>query len=115
MNPDPNRKISDYRPDDLIPARMMAELIDGTSDQTWNAMRHKGTGPAFVKVCRKIYYRVRDINEWLDNNRMIRTDTPELPETPTAPPVKRPARVRNDTPTPAPVNRPGRSHKLKRV
>ena len=71
------RTITDYGSDDLIPAAAMTALFPGTNVQTWNTLRHKGNGPVFVKVCRKIYYRRRDVEAWIDSNRMARTDTPE--------------------------------------
>jgi hypothetical protein len=74
-----NRKLTDYRPDDLIPANEMPTLFSGTTAQTWNALRHKGNGPAYVAVMRRIYYRRSDVEAWIDNNRMIRTDTPAAP------------------------------------
>lgn len=73
---EPTRKLSDYRRDDLIPAVVMPSLFEGTSAQTWNALRHKGGGPAFVKVCRKVYYRRCDVEAWVKENRKTRTDQP---------------------------------------
>jgi hypothetical protein len=74
MNPD--RKLTDYRPDDLIPANEMPTLFSGTTAQTWNALRHKGNGPAFVKVMRRVYYRRCDVEAWIEQHRRIRTDQP---------------------------------------
>ena len=39
---------------DLIPAAEMKNEIPGTTDQSWAAMRHKGTGPRYVKLGRKV-------------------------------------------------------------
>lgn len=83
------KQLADYRPDDLIPATEMPNLFAGTTSQTWNALRHKGGGPAFIKVCRKVYYRRRDVEAWIDSNRMVRTDTPGPPTAP----VKQHARI----------------------
>ena len=73
---EPNRKLTDYRPDDLIPANEMPTLFPGTTAQTWNALRHKGNGPAFVKVMRRVYYRRCDVEAWIEQNRRVRTDQP---------------------------------------
>jgi predicted DNA-binding transcriptional regulator AlpA len=63
--------------DDLIPAPEMKNLIRGTSDQYWATLRHKGTGPTYVKVGpRKVYYRRRDVEAWLESSRYTRTDRP---------------------------------------
>ena len=72
----PDRKLTDYRLDDLIPANEMPTLFSGTTAQTWNALRHKGNGPAFIKVCRKVYYRRCDVEAWIEQNRKARTDQP---------------------------------------
>lgn len=82
---EPDRKLTDYRPDDLIRASDMPALIPGTTAQTWNALRHKGGGPKYVAIARRIYYRRRDVESWLDSNTMVRTDTPAPP---TPPPAK---------------------------
>jgi hypothetical protein len=61
---------------DLIPAAEMKNEIPGTTDQYWATLRHKGTGPAYVKVVRKVYYRRGDVDAWLAANRYTRTDQP---------------------------------------
>lgn len=70
--------LTDYLPDGLIPASEMPSLFQGTSAQTWAALRHKGNGPAFVKVMRRVYYRRRDVEAWIEQNRMVRTDLPAV-------------------------------------
>ena len=63
--------------DDLIPASEMKNVIRGTSDQYWATLRHKGTGPTYVKVGpRKVYYRRSDIEAWIGANLHTRTDRP---------------------------------------
>lgn len=60
----------------LIPASKMKDRFPGTTDQSWASMRHKGTGPVFVRLGgRKVYYRVEDIDAWIAGNRFSRTDT----------------------------------------
>jgi hypothetical protein len=68
--------LADYLPDGLIPASVMPSLFQGTTAQTWAALRHKGNGPAFVKVMRRVYYQRRDVEAWLNGNRFSRTDRP---------------------------------------
>lgn len=68
--------LADYFPDGLIPASVMPSLFQGTTAQTWAALRHKGNGPAYVKVMRRVYYRRCDVEEWIEQNRKIRTDEP---------------------------------------
>lgn len=61
---------------ELIPASAMKNLIPETSDQYWATLRHKGGGPVYTKIGRKVYYRVGDIEAWLDANRYGRPDRP---------------------------------------
>ncbi len=68
--------LADYFPDGLIPASVMPSLFQGTTAQTWAALRHKGYGPAYVKVMRRVYYRRSDVEAWIEQNRKIRTDLP---------------------------------------
>ena len=70
------RQLNGYGEDELIPADAMPTLFQGTSSQTWAALRHKGNGPAFVKVMRRVYYRRSDVEAWIERNRKIRTDLP---------------------------------------
>ena len=70
------RKLTDYGEDELIPAGAMSAFFQGTTAQTWAALRHKGNGPAFVKVARRVYYRRSDVEAWLTGNRRARTDLP---------------------------------------
>jgi len=62
--------------EDLIPASEMKTLIPGTSDQYWAALRHKGGGPTYVKLLRKVFYRRADIEAWIAANLRTRTDRP---------------------------------------
>jgi hypothetical protein len=68
--------LADYVPNGLIPAWVMPSLFEGTTIQTWAALRHKGNGPAFVKVMRRVYYRRCDVEAWIEQNRKVRTDQP---------------------------------------
>ena len=71
-----HQAITSYLPDGLIPASEMPSLFQGTNAQTWAALRHKGNGPAFVKVMRRVYYRRCDVEAWIGSNRKVRTDRP---------------------------------------
>ncbi len=66
--------------DDLIPAAEMKNLFPGTTDQTWASKRHRGNGPVFIRLGgpdgRSIYYRLADIEAWIEGNRFTRTDRP---------------------------------------
>jgi len=68
--------LTDYSPDGLIPASAMPSLFQGTTAQTWATLRHKGNGPAFVKLMRRVYYRRCDVEAWIEQNRKVRTDQP---------------------------------------
>jgi hypothetical protein len=62
--------------DELIPSPEMKNVIPGWTDQYGAALRHKGGGPAYVKLGRKVYYRRADIEAWIEANRFTRTDRP---------------------------------------
>jgi hypothetical protein len=71
-----DKQLTDYGDDELIHSSAMTFLFPGTNAQTWAALRHKGNGPVFVKVMRRVYYRRRDVEAWLNGNRWERTDRP---------------------------------------
>ena len=54
-------------PDDL------AVRYPGTNRQTWAQHRYRGTGPAYFKVGRKVFYRPEDVIAWEESQ--IRTTT----------------------------------------
>lgn len=62
--------------EDLIDSAGMTELFPGTTEQTWAGLRHKGTGPRYIKVLRRAFYRKSDIEAWLNENKFERTDKP---------------------------------------
>lgn len=58
----------------LIPSSAYAQWRKIT-DEAAAQERYRGTGPKFIKVGRRVYYRARDIEEWLDaNTRTITGD-----------------------------------------
>lgn len=58
-------------PDDL------AEKYPGTNRQTWAQKRYEGTGPAFFKIGRRVFYRPEDVEAW--EASQVRTRTDDLP------------------------------------
>lgn len=46
----------------------------GVTVQALAAERHKGTGPKFVKLGSRVFYRPEDIDAWIDSNVYSRTD-----------------------------------------
>ena len=62
--------------DDLMPAKKMPDIVPGTSEQYWATLRHKGGGPEYIKLNRKVYYRRADVEAWIEGNRYTRTDRP---------------------------------------
>lgn len=62
---------------EVIPSSKMKSIFPGTSDQYWATLRHKGTGPVYMKVGpRKVYYRRSDVDAWLESSRYTRPDRP---------------------------------------
>ena len=59
---------------DLIPSANMPNLFPGTTEGSWAQHRYRGTGPTFVKVGRKVFYRRTDVESWLDSQAKTRTD-----------------------------------------
>lgn len=52
----------------LIPSKEMPKYVPGTTTQSWAAMRYKGTGPKYVKINGRIYYRESDLSQWIESN-----------------------------------------------
>lgn len=46
----------------------------GTTRQSWAQHRYRGTGPAFFKVGRRVFYRPVDILAWEASQLQTRTD-----------------------------------------
>lgn len=61
---------------EFIPANEMKTQFRGTNDQFWATLRHRGGGPDYVKVGRKVFYRRSDVEAWVGTNRFTRTDRP---------------------------------------
>lgn len=54
----------------------MIARYPGTNRQSWAQHRYRGTGPAFFKVGRRVYYRLDDVLAWEESNTRTRTDDP---------------------------------------
>ena len=52
----------------------MVDRYPGTNRQGWAQHRYRGTGPAFFKVGRRVYYRLEDVLAWEESNTRTRTD-----------------------------------------
>lgn len=52
----------------------MEARYPGTNRQTWAQHRYRGTGPAFFKVGRNVFYRPEDVLAWEESQRRTRTD-----------------------------------------
>lgn len=46
----------------------------GTNRQVWAQHRYRGTGPAYFKVGRRVFYRPEDVVAWEASQLRIRTD-----------------------------------------
>lgn len=57
----------------LIPAREMPNYVPGTSASFWNQRRYMGTGPQFIKLGRKVFYRPEDVDSWIAKNAHTHT------------------------------------------
>ncbi|MFD5869151.1 helix-turn-helix transcriptional regulator [Corynebacterium sp. NPDC060344] len=55
----------------------MIARYPGTNRQAWAQHRYRGTGPAFFKVGRRVYYRLEDVLAWEENSTRTRTDDPK--------------------------------------
>jgi len=53
---------------------MEGQQIYGTPVGTLANWRYHGTGPRYYKVSRKVYYLVRDFEEWFYRNPVLTSD-----------------------------------------
>lgn len=52
----------------------MEARYPGTNRQTWAQARYNGSGPAYFKVGRKVFYRAEDVTAWEESQVRTRTD-----------------------------------------
>lgn len=62
----------------LLSPKEFAEMR-GVTVQALAAERHKGTGPKFVKLGSRVFYRPEDIDAWIASNVYVRTDRKVAP------------------------------------
>lgn len=62
--------------DRLLLPEQVAELIPGVTRQYLAILRHRGGGPVYVKLGRKVLYRESDVNAWIEAGLHTRTDRP---------------------------------------
>jgi predicted DNA-binding transcriptional regulator AlpA len=59
--------------EDYVKADVVSEKL-GISEGALAQMRHRGTGPKFVKLgARSVRYRLSDVNAWLERNTFQQT------------------------------------------
>lgn len=56
----------------------MIARYPGTNRQFWAQQRYRGTGPAYMKAGRKVFYRPEDVAAWEESQ--VRTRTDEHPQ-----------------------------------
>ncbi|MGV9715171.1 helix-turn-helix transcriptional regulator [Rhodococcus pyridinivorans] len=57
----------------IAPAKEVAAFFNMT-EAALAQWRYRGTGPKFVRLNRRIFYKWADVYEWIDQNTMQRTD-----------------------------------------
>ncbi|WP_175974812.1 helix-turn-helix transcriptional regulator [Corynebacterium sp. Marseille-Q2823] len=53
---------------DLLTVQDLVARYPGTTPGAWANRRYKGTGPKFLKLGRRIMYRVSDVVAWEEEN-----------------------------------------------
>ena len=43
----------------------------GHTERTLVRWRNQGTGPSYIRIGRKIRYRKRDLDAWIETNRVV--------------------------------------------
>ena len=57
-------------PAHLFPEAYASAAV-GETTRTWLNRRESGTGPAWIKLGRTVYYRRADLREWVERNRKV--------------------------------------------
>ena len=60
--------------DDLLNTAESAEVVK-TSPEFLHKNRAQGRGPRYVRIGRKVFYRRRDLHEWLESRVVETADT----------------------------------------
>jgi len=61
--------MSRFAKDDFVPSSYLEDLL-GIGASAAATMRRKGTGPAFFRLNQRPYYRISDIEQWIDAGRV---------------------------------------------
>jgi predicted DNA-binding transcriptional regulator AlpA len=73
---------------ELLTADELAVMMD-VSEHTVEAWRKEGTGPAYTRLGRRVYYPLQSVKEWIDANKnrpkFDEKDTPTDDPLPQAP------------------------------
>lgn len=62
--------------DPILQPEDVCKLIPGVTTQYLGILRHRGGGPVYVKLGRKIFYRKSDVDAWILAGLHTRTDKP---------------------------------------
>jgi predicted DNA-binding transcriptional regulator AlpA len=65
-------------PERLMTEREFGDFFGQTSLRTLRRWRQEGTGPAYVKVGRRVMYRPSDIQTWIEEHT-VRRDQKDSP------------------------------------
>lgn len=60
-------------PDDLLLSRPQVEIHFGISRRFLETAAVRGDGPSFCKIGRSVKYRVADLRQWIDAQRVSST------------------------------------------
>lgn len=60
--------------DDLLTVEELIQRYPGTTRSAWANRRYNGTGPRFLKLGRKIMYRISDVVAWEEQNSFACTN-----------------------------------------
>ena len=58
-------------PDDRLRSQEEAAVVIGVKPPTLATWRHYGKGPRYIKVGRSAFYKLRDIENWLDQQAVV--------------------------------------------
>lgn len=62
-------------PEPPVTPKVIAEFLD-TTVEALSQKRYLGTGPKYVKLGKRVYYRWSDVLAWIDENTISRPDDP---------------------------------------
>lgn len=62
---------------DILTIEDICNRYPGTNRQMWAQHRYRGTGPAYIRVGKRVFYRAEDVTKW--EAAQVRTRTDEKP------------------------------------